>query len=231
MPWALGKDETKKARLAAVMYNLCESLRIVSILLSPFMPQTTPRIQEQLGVSGEAVSYESAGKWGVLPEGVEIHKGETLFPRIDVNKEIEELNKLIPNPMEKKEQKEEPKAEKAEKAEKKDAPEGIAMIGIEDFAKVELRVAEVLACEPVKRAKKLLKLTLNDGEGERIVASGIAQWYKPEDLTGHHIVLVANLKPAKLCGVESQGMILAADTPDGVMVLFVDEIPAGSNIQ
>ena len=230
MPWALGKDETKKARLAAVMYNLCESLRIVSILLSPFMPQTTPRIQEQLGVSGEAVSYESAGKWGVLPEGVEIHKGETLFPRIDVNKEIEELNKLIPNPMEKKEQKEEPKAEKAEKAEKKDAPEGIAMIGIEDFAKVELRVAEVLACEPVKRAKKLLKLTLNDGEGERIVASGIAQWYKPEDLTGHHIVLVANLKPAKLCGVESQGMILAADTPDGVKVLFVDEIPAGSNI-
>ena len=230
MPWALGKDETKKARLAAVMYNLCESLRIVSILLSPFMPQTTPRIQEQLGVSGDAVSYESAGKWGVLPEGVEIHKGETLFPRIDVNKEIEELNKLIPNPMEKKEQKEEPKAEKAEKAEKKDAPEGIAMIGIEDFAKVELRVAEVLACEPVKRAKKLLKLTLNDGEGERIVASGIAQWYKPEDLTGHHIVLVANLKPAKLCGVESQGMILAADTPDGVKVLFVDEIPAGSNI-
>ena len=147
-----------------------------------------------------------------------------------MNKEIEELNKLIPNPMEKKEQKEEPKAEKAEKAEKKDAPEGIAMIGIEDYAKVELRVAEVLACEPVKRAKKLLKLTLNDGEGERTVASGIAQWYKPEDLTGHHIVLVANLKPAKLCGVESQGMILAADTPDGVKVLFVDEIPAGSNI-
>ena len=88
----------------------------------------------------------------------------------------------------------------------------------------------MLACEPVKRAKKLLKLTLNDGEGERIVASGIAQWYKPEELTGHHIVLVANLKPAKLCGVESQGMILAADTPDGVKVLFVDEIPAGSNI-
>ena len=166
----------------------------------------------------------------MLPEGTEIRKGETLFHRIDVNKEIEELNKLIPNPMEKKE---EPKAEaasKTEAAEKKEAPEGIAMIGIEDFAKVELRVAEVLACEPVKRAKKLLKLTLNDGEGERTVASGIAQWYKPEELTGHHIVLVANLKPAKLCGVESQGMILAADTPDGVKVLFVDEIPAGSNI-
>ena len=125
--------------------------------------------------------------------------------------------------------KEEPKTE-APKEEKKEAPEGVAMIGIEDFAKVELRVAEVKACEPVKRAKKLLKLTLNDGVGERTVASGIAQWYKPEDLIGHHIVLVANLKPAKLCGVESQGMLLAADTPDGVKVLFVDEIPAGSPI-
>ena len=227
MPWALGKDESKKARLAAVMSNLCESLRIVSILLAPFMPQTTPRIQEQLGVSGDAVTYENAGKWGVLPEGTEIRKGETLFPRIDVNKEIEELNKLIPNPMDKK--KEEAKAE-APKAEEKAAPAGVAQIGIDDFGKVELRVAEVIACEPIKRAKKLLKLTLNDGEGERTVASGIAQWYKPEDLIGHHVVIVANLKPAKLCGVESQGMILAADVGDDVKVLFVDNIPAGASI-
>ena len=107
----------------------------------------------------------------------------------------------------------------------------MAQIGIDDFAKVELRVATIKACEPVKRAKKLLKLTLDDGEGERIVASGIAQWYKPEDLVGHSIVLVANLKPAKLCGVESQGMILAADaSEDDVRVLFVDGIPAGSRI-
>ena len=152
---------------------------------------------------------------------------ETFLPRIDVNKEIEELNKLIPNPMDKK--KEEAKAE-APKAEEKAAPAGVAQIGIDDFGKVELRVAKVIACEPIKRAKKLLKLTLNDGEGERTVASGIAQWYKPEDLIGHHVVIVANLKPAKLCGVESQGMILAADVGDDVKVLFVDNIPAGASI-
>ena len=221
MPWALGKDEAKRARLAAVMYNLCESLRIISILIAPFMPETSPRIQKQLGVSGDAVTYESAAVWGATPAGTVVEKGETLFPRIDVDKEIEALNTLIPNPMEQ-------KAE--EKKEKKEIP-GLAQIGIEDFAKVELRAAKVVACEPVKKAKKLLKLTLDDGAGERIVASGIAKWYKPEDLIGKTVVLVANLKPATLCGVESQGMILAADAgEDDVRVLFLEGIPAGSSI-
>ncbi len=147
-----------------------------------------------------------------------MEKGETLFPRIDVDKEIEALNALIPNPMEQKE----PEKKKIE---------GLAQIGIEDFAKVELRAAKVVACEPIKRAKKLLKLTLDDGEGQRTVASGIAKWYKPEDLVGRTIVLVANLKPAVLCGVESQGMILAADAgEDDVRVLFLDNVPAGSRI-
>ena len=150
-----------------------------------------------------------------------MEKGETLFPRIDVDKEIEALNTLIPNPMEQ-------KAE--EKKEKKEIP-GLAQIGIEDFAKVELRAAKVVACEPVKKAKKLLKLTLDDGAGERTVASGIAKWYKPEDLIGKTVVLVANLKPATLCGVESQGMILAADAgEDDVRVLFLEGVPAGSSI-
>ena len=221
MPWALGKDEAKRARLAAVMYNLCESLRIVSILIAPFMPETSPRIQKQLGVSGDAVTYESAAVWGATPAGTVVEKGETLFPRIDVDKEIEALNTLIPNPMEQ-------KAE--EKKEKKEIP-GLAQIGIEDFAKVELRAAKVVACEPVKKAKKLLKLTLDDGAGERTVASGIAKWYKPEDLIGKTVVLVANLKPATLCGVESQGMILAADAgEDDVRVLFLEGIPAGSSV-
>ena len=221
MPWALGKDETKRARLAAVMYNLCESLRIISILIAPFMPETSPRIQKQLGVSGDAVTYESAAVWGATPAGTVVEKGETLFPRIDVDKEIEALNTLIPNPMEQ-------KAE--EKKEKKEIP-GLAQIGIEDFAKVELRAAKVVACEPVKKAKKLLKLTLDDGAGERTVASGIAKWYKPEDLIGKTVVLVANLKPATLCGVESQGMILAADAgEDDVRVLFLEGVPAGSSI-
>lgn len=223
MPWALGKDEAKRARLAAVMYNLCESLRIVSVLITPFLPDTAPKIQAQLGVKPESVTYESAAQWGVLPAGTVIRKGETLFPRIDVDKEIDELNRLIPNPAAEKAE------DKAEETPKK--IEGLAQIGIEDFGKVELRVAKILACEPVKRAKKLLKLTLDDGEGERTVASGIAQWYKPEDLIGHSIVLVANLKPATLCGVESQGMILAADAGEDVKVLFVDGIPAGSKVR
>ena len=221
MPWALGKDETKKARLAAVMYTLCESLRIVSILLEPFMPSTTPRIQAQLGLTAENATYDSASQWGRLPADAVIQKGETLFPRIDVDKEIEALNALIPNPME----------QKAEKKGK--AVEGVAMISIDDFAKVELKVAKVTACEPIKRAKKLLKLTLDDGSGTpRTVASGIAKWYKPEDLIGHSVVVVSNLKPAVLCGVESQGMILAADAgEDDVKVLFADGVPAGSKVR
>ena len=219
MPWALGKDEAKRDRLAAVMYNLCESLRIVSILITPFLPDTAPRIQKQLGLSAESLTYESAAVWGVTPASAVVEKGETLFPRIDVDKEIEALNALIPNPME----------EKA--AEKKPKIEGLAQIGIDDFAKVELRAAKVVACEPIKKAKKLLKLTLDDGEGERTVASGIAKWYKPEDLIGRTVVLVANLKPATLCGVESQGMILAADAgEDDVRVIFLEGVPAGSSI-
>lgn len=218
MPWALGKDETKRARLAAVIYNLCESLRIVSILITPFLPETAPKIQAQLGVKADVLTYDSAAQWGLLPADAVIQKGETLFPRIDVEKEIDELNQLIPNTT-------------AEKAEEKKI-EGIAQIGIDDFGKVELRAAKIKACEPVKRAKKLLKLTLDDGIGERTVASGIAQWYKPEDLIGHSIILVANLKPAVLCGVESQGMILAADAGENdVRVIFVDGIPAGSKIR
>lgn len=219
MPWALGKDETKRARLAAVLYNLCESLRIVSILITPFMPETAPKIQAQIGAKPEELTYESAAKWGVLSNDAVITKGETLYPRIDVEKEIEELNKLIPNPAEQK--KEETAAPKIE---------GLAQIGIDDFGKVELRVGKVKACEPVKRAKKLLKLTVEDGAGERTIVSGIAKWYKPEDLTGHSIIFVANLKPATLCGVESQGMVLSADSGEDVHVIFVDDVPSGSKV-
>ena len=220
MPWALGKDEAKRARLAAVLYNLCETLRIVSILITPFMPETAPKIQAQIGAASDITTYEAAAKWSLLPADAAIIKGETLFPRIDVDKEIEELNQLIPNPADEKKEAPKPKIE------------GLAQIGIDDFAKVELRAAKIIGCEPIKRAKKLLKLTLDDGEGERTVASGIAKWYRPEDLIGHTVIVVANLKPATLCGVESQGMILAADAAeDDVRVIFVDGIPAGSKIR
>ena len=214
MPWALAKDESKKARLAAVMYNLCEALRIVSLLIAPFMPQTAPKIWAQLGLSENDVTYESAAVWGATPAGVRVAKGETLFPRIDVDKEIEELNAIIAPPA---------------PAQEKPKIEGLAQIGIEDFAKVELRIVEVKACEPIKKAKKLLKLTVDDGAGERTIVSGISKWYKPEDLVGRKVVCVANLKPAVLQGVESQGMLLAAETdPDTVKVLFADGFPTGA---
>lgn len=223
MPWALGKAPDKAPRLAAVLYNLCECLRIVSILITPFMPETAPKIQAQIGAGADVCNWDSADQWGLLPADAVVSKGETLFPRIDVAKEIAELDEiLIQKPAEK----------KAEAPKREQPVEGVAMIGIDDFAKVELRVAEIVACEPVKRAKKLLKLTLNDGQGQRVVASGIAKYYTPDQLVGRHVVLVANLKPAVLCGVESCGMILAADCAGGdVKVIFVDEIPAGSKIR
>ena len=220
-PWVLAKDETNKPRLACVLYNLLETIRIVSTLLSAFMPTTMPIVWEQIGANSEDVTYENTAKFGVLPKTVTVHKGEIIFPRIDVDKEIDELNKLIGS-QKKEELKPEAKPEK---------PENVALIGIDDFAKVELRVAEITACEPVKKAKKLLKLTLNDGFGERTVASGIAKYYKPEELVGKKIILVANLKPAVLCGVESQGMILAGENGDDVKVIFVDGLPAGSEIR
>ena len=219
-PWVLAKDEANRARLAAVMYNLCEAIRIISILVSPFLPHTAPKIQAQLGAPADVLSWAQAGEWGLLPAGFSVQKGEIIFPRIDIAKELAELEA-------------QQKAAREAKEQAQQKAEGIAQISIDDFAKVELRVAEVKDCEPVKRAKKLLKLTLDDGSGTpRTVASGIAQWYKPEDLIGHKVVLVANLKPAVLCGVESQGMILAADcAKDDVKVLFVDNMPAGAKIR
>ncbi|HAJ97888.1 MAG TPA: methionine--tRNA ligase [Ruminococcus sp.] len=222
-PWILGKDETQKARLASVLYNLLESIRIISTMLSPFMPSTMPKVWKQIGASENDVTYENAGKFNVLPENVTVHKGEMLFPRIDVEKEIEELNSIIRS-NQPKEENSEPEYTPAELAEQ---------ITIDDFAKVDLRVAKVISAEKVKKSKKLLCLQLDDGMGGRQVVSGIAQWYKPEDLIGKKVIIVANLKPAKLCGVESNGMICAADLPDGnVVVQFADDrYPCGAKLR
>lgn len=222
-PWVLGKDESKKARLATVLYNLLETIRIVSTLLSNFMPTTMPKVWEQIGAAESDITYENAGKFGVLPADVTVHRGEIIFPRIDVDKEIEELNKIIGS-----------NAEPEEKADDGFEPAPIAdEISIDDFAKVDLRVALVKDCEKVKKSKKLLCLQLDDGFGGRQVVSGIAAWYKPEDLIGKKVVIVANLKPVKLCGVESNGMICAADTPDGAAsVIFPDQdLPCGAKLR
>ena len=221
-PWILGKDESKKARLASVLYNLLEAIRISTTLLSCFMPTTMPKVWEQIGADKELITYENAGKFNVLPLDVTVHKGPALFPRIDADKEIEELNELIKK-----------QAEEAQKAQQKPEIEGLAEIQFDDFAKVELRVAKIEQCEPIKKAKKLLKLQVNDGSSElRQIVSGIAPWYKPEDLIGKSVIIVANLKPAKLCGEMSNGMLLAGDVSENdAKVLFVDGMPAGTKIR
>ena len=227
-PWVLGKDESKKARLASVLYNLLETIRICTTLLSCFMPSTMPKVWEQIGADESLITYENTGKTGVLPLDVTVKKGAPLFPRIDVNKEIDELNALIEKQMKAAEKEAQNSAENAKQKEDK-APQ----ITFDDFSKVELRAAKVLACEPIKRAKKLLKLIVDDGSAEnRQIVSGISQWYKPEDLIGKTVVIVANLKPAKLCGEMSNGMLLAADTADGgVQVLFADDLEPGMRLR
>ncbi len=219
MPWALAKDESKKARLGAVLYNLLEGIRYLAILLKPYMPDTSKEILAQLNT--DVTNYDSLLTFGGLKVGEAVGEPKVLFSRIDAEKLIAELVA---------------KQEEQQKAEKQTIEEikGVAKIGIEDFAKVELKVAEVTACEPVKRAKKLLKLTLDDGSGtDRTVASGIAKWYSPDDLVGKKVIVVSNLKSAMLCGVESQGMILAADAgEDDVKVVFIDSsVPNGSKIR
>lgn len=219
-PWILAKNESDKPRLAEVLYNLLETIRIITSLLSAFMPTTMPKAWEQIGAKAEDVQYKNADKFGVLPADVTVVKGDVLFPRIDVEKEIDELNALISQNAPKKE---EPLKEITLKDE----------ITIDDFAKVELRVAKVLECEKVKKSKKLLKLKIDDGMGGRQVVSGIAEWYKPEDLIGKKIIIVANLKPCVLCKEESNGMILAADAADGsAVVVFPDQsLPCGAKIR
>ena len=219
MPWALAKDESKKARLGAVLYNLLEGIRYLAILLKPYMPDTSKEILSQLNT--DVTDYDSLLTFGGLKAGESVGEPKVLFSRIDSEKLIAELVA---------------KQEEQQKAEKERIEEiqGIAKIGIEDFAKVELKSAEIKACEPVKKAKKLLKLTLDDGSGvDRTVASGIAKWYTPDELVGKKVIVVSNLKPATLCGVESQGMILAADAgEDDVKVVFLDSsIPNGSKIR
>ncbi len=227
-PWVLAKDEANKPRLARVMYNLLETIRICGILLTPYMPDSAEKIREQIGADESVYNWETAGVYGSLPQTVTVHKGAALFPRIDMNKELA----FLEDRMAKQKKAAEKAAKKAEKAAKKEEKnlEGV-MIGIDDFAKVELKTAKILSCEPVKKSDKLLCLQVELGEEKRQIVSGIAEYYKPEDMVGKTVIVVSNLKPAKLRGVESQGMILAADTPDGVQVVFADGIPSGCKIR
>ena len=221
-PWILAKDPAKSARLATVLYNLLDTIRICTALLSPFMPTMMPKALEQIGASGEDIKYENLFKFGVLPANVTVKKGDVLFPRLDVNAEIEYLNSVIA-----------PVKAAAPTALVEDEDLDKAnIIGIDRFAEVKLRTAEVIECEKVAKSKKLLKFKLDDGRGGRQIVSGIAKWYKPEELIGKKIVFVANLAPATLCGEESQGMILSCSCGDDVKILTVDpEVPNGSEVR
>ncbi|MBR5427511.1 MAG: methionine--tRNA ligase [Clostridia bacterium] len=222
MPWALAKNEDDKPRLATVMYNLIEGIRILAVMLSPFMPETSEKIFEQIGVSIR--DYDSVKSFGATPVGAKVGTPVPLFARIDGEKLIEELIAK---------QKAEQEKEKALLSDiKASQEEKLPEIEYDDFAKISLIAAKITDCEPVKRAKKLLKLTLDDGSGEpRTVASGIAEYYTPDELKGRTVVVVANLKPRALCGVESRGMILAGDGAEGVKVLFVDGMEPGTKIR
>ncbi len=217
-PWALAKDEASLPRLGTVLYNLLEAIRYIAVLLSPFMPETSEKIFAQMNC--DIKDYDSLENFGALKAGEKVGKAEALFARIDAEKMLAEIAEK------------QKAAAKAEEAAKPKEIEGLAQIEFDDFAKVELRVATVTECEPIKKAKKLLKLMVNDGTAEpRQIVSGIAPWYKPEDLIGKNVIIVANLKPAKLCGEMSNGMLLAGDVNDNdVKVVFVD-LPAGTQLR
>ena len=210
MPWALAKSEENRSRLATVIYNLLEVIRVAAVLLYPYIPSTAKSIFSQLGT--DVTEFESAKKFGSLKSGEPLGKAFTLFARIDEKKFLEEMEKARLEAIK--------NAENATKAEAE--PEHEPEIGIEAFGAVELRVAKILECEPVPKAKKLLKLQVDLGYEKRQVVSGIAKFYTPDELIGKKVILVTNLKPAKLCGVDSYGMLLASGEDD-VKVVFLDE--------
>ena len=211
-PWVLAKDEANKDRLGTVLYNLAECMRIVAVALQPFMTRTSPKIFAQLGIEDEKLmSFDSIAEFGLLPAGTKVVKGEALFPRIDIKKELEYLEGLLPKAEEKPEAKpEKPEAQTEKPAQAEAAGEKLPEIGYDDFAKLDLRLAKVVACEEVPKSKKLLKFTLDLGGEQRTVLSGIKNWFGTDDLIGKTVVVVANLAPKVMAGIESHGMILCA---------------------
>ncbi|MBR5948404.1 MAG: methionine--tRNA ligase [Clostridia bacterium] len=206
-PWVLAKDEANRDRLGTVLYNLAECMRIVGVCLQPFLTRTAPKIFAQLGIEDERLTrFNSITEFGALPAGTKVVKGEALFPRIDIRKELEYLESLLPKAEEKPEEKAGEKPEAKPEAEAEKLPE----ISYDDFAKLDLRLAKVVACEEVPKSKKLLKFTLDLGGEQRTVLSGIKNWFGTDDLIGKTVVVVANLAPKVMAGIESHGMILCA---------------------
>ena len=224
-PWSLAKDENQRERLGTVLYTLLEAIRWGAVLLHPFIPATAEEILSELNTDAKGyASIGTAEKFGALVAGSSVQDSKVLFARMDEAKVLAEF--------EAERQKQIAEAEAAAKAaEIPEKPEGCALIGIEDFMSVELRSAKILECEKVPKAKKLLKLKVDLGYEQRQVVSGIAKWYAPEDLIGKKIILVANLKPATLCGIESNGMILASGEETVRVVFLAEDTPLGERIR
>lgn len=229
-PWILAKDPAQAERLQAVMYNLAEALRIVAILIAPFVPVTAPKIYEQLGLGKPESFFMADAVWGKLATGTKVQKGEPLFPRIEVTEAGETVIAATKKTAAKAIKAEAPKAEA--KKEAKPAAAAADEITIDDFAKIDLRVATVVAAERVHKTDKLIKLQVKIGDEERTIVSGIAQHYEPENLIGKNVIVIANLKPAKLRGIESRGMVLAASDGEGNLVLAdAPGIASGSKVK
>ncbi|CAG7642544.1 methionine--tRNA ligase [Paenibacillus allorhizosphaerae] len=235
-PWALVKDEAKRPVLGSVLYCLVESLRIASVLLQPFMTETPKKMWRQLGIDNSAFTgWDTVHAFGTLPAGTRVEKGEVMFPRLEADKEIAFIAASMGGGAAQAAEepaKPEAKATAAKASAEPAAAEGAGEISIDDFFKVELRVAQVISAEPVKKADKLLKLQLDLGNEQRQVVSGIAKYYTPEQMVGRKVICVTNLKPVQLRGELSQGMILAASQGDQLTLATVsDEIPNGSVVK
>ena len=223
-PWTLAKDESKRARLASVMYNLLESLRICTCLLVPFMPESCKKAFAQIGADESVQNWDSAAVWGSLPADVAVTKGDTLFPRIDMTKELAELEKI------------EEEARRAALPPIELEPQAEENVDFGTFCKSDFRVVKVKSCEAVKKSDRLLKFILDDGTGtDRQILSGIHKWYKPEDLVGKTLVAIVNLPPRKMMGLESNGMLISAvhkEKGEEVVSLLMldDKIPAGAKL-
>lgn len=229
-PWILAKDPAQAERLQAVMYNLAETLRIIAILIAPFVPVTAPKIYEQLGLGKPESFFMTEAVWGKLATGTKVQKGEPLFPRIEVTEAGETVIAATKKTAAKAIKAEAPKAEAKKEAKPAAAADG--EITIDDFAKIDLRVATVIAAERVPKTDKLIKLQVKIGDEERTIVSGIAQHYEPENLIGKNVIVIANLKPAKLRGIESRGMVLAASDGEGNLVLAdAPGIASGSKVK
>jgi methionyl-tRNA synthetase len=224
-PWTLAKSEERKDELASVMVHLAESLRRTAILLQPFLTVTPNGIFQQLGVNDEELkSWESLDTFGVIPNGTKVSKGNPLFPRLEIAEEVEFIRAKMGGSA--------PTVEEKQEVKQEEKPDEMDEIAIDDFMKIDLRVAEVIQAEPIKKADKLLKLQLDLGYEKRQVVSGIAQYYKPEDLVGRKVICITNLKPVKLRGEMSQGMILAGSKDGSLSLATVDQsLPNGSKVK